>query len=667
MYTPHSRSVGGGNAPFFVGLPNRHKTPEEEEEELSGRMFNWIRDFLNNRTIEVRVGMEFSSIYPIENGTPQGSVCSPMLFNIMINDIFNRIDQRMGRALYADDGALWVRGRNIDNLKVKMQSAIDKVEKWSYEWGFHLSIEKTQFICFSKKRTNPTIDLKLCGQHLKQVDSIRYLGVWFDVKLNFKTHIQKMIDKCKKGINILKCLAGFSWGASVMSLKRIYTALIRSVLDYGSIVYSSTTKTLMQELDRVQAKALRICCGAFRTTPIPSLQIEVGEMPLDLRRLKLSMSYWSNLQGHEETHPTKQVLLECWEYGRPSCSFGWHGNRQAKNMEIDSIACCKTVSTPTIPPWMFCSPRVDLEVKNIIKSGKYQNVQQYIDINYDDTVQIFTDASKDQTGKTGVAVHILKYNVNIKKRTTDHLAIFTAEMLAIILALQWVEEVKPNKVIICSDSMSSLACIQSGKSICRQDLLDEINQFIFKSNQQSISVVFIWVPAHKGVEGNEKGDMLAKEAVTSEMVELDIKLSRSEIKSIIKDKINRMWQERWDKEVKGRHLYNIHKEVTASKISGLERQEETWFSRLRMGHTSLNSGLHIIGKHQTGVCTNCGVIENVKHILLDCTQYTRERENMKRAVKKDLTMENLLSIKSTQSTVRAVITFLKETQLASRI
>ncbi len=72
-----------------------------------------------------------------------------------------------------------------------------------------------------------------------------------------------------------------------MSLKRIYTALIRSVLDYGSIVYSSTTKTLMQELDRVQAKALRICCGAFRTTPIPSLQIEVGEMPLDLRAIKI--------------------------------------------------------------------------------------------------------------------------------------------------------------------------------------------------------------------------------------------------------------------------------------------------------------------------------------------------------------------------------------------
>lgn len=58
--------------------------------------------------------------------------------------------------------------------------------------------------------------------------------------------------------------------------------------------------------------------------------------------------------------------------------------------------------------------------------------------------------------------------------------------------------------------------------------------------------------------------MLAKEAVTSELVELDIKLSRSEIKSIIKDKINRMWQERWDKEGKGRHLYTKRLQLVKS-------------------------------------------------------------------------------------------------------
>ncbi|XDV25401.1 hypothetical protein PO909_029322 [Leuciscus waleckii] len=455
--------------------------------EIGGKMFNWIKDFLRGRTIEVRIGSESSSTYTIENGTPQGSVCSPILFNIMINDVFDGVNQRINRALYADDGALWVRGRNIDNLQQRMQTAISQVGKWSFDWGFHLSVEKTQFICFSKKRVKPTIDLKIYGQSLKQVNDLRYLGVWFDSKLTFKNHVQKMVDKCKKAINILKCLSGYNWGASGSSLKRIYIALIRSVFDYGSTVYKTAAKTTLAELDRVQAKALRLCSGAFRTSPIPALQVEVGEMPLNLRRLKLSLAYWVNLQGHENTHPTKPVLEECWEYGRiVNSSFGWNSNKEAADMGISTIPCSKNVKLSIIPPWFFCYPVVNLEAKNIIKTGLYQSVQQYIEVMYDDTVQIFTDASKEPAGKTGVAVYIPKYKVIIQKRTSNHLSIFSAEMMAIIMALQWVEEVKPYNSVICSDSMSSLTSIQTGKSACRQDLLDEVHQMIFRITQQKL-------------------------------------------------------------------------------------------------------------------------------------------------------------------------------------
>ncbi len=55
---------------------------------IGGRMYNWVLDFLFDRTIEVRVGKDFSGMHPVENGTPQGSICSPLLFNIMINYIF---------------------------------------------------------------------------------------------------------------------------------------------------------------------------------------------------------------------------------------------------------------------------------------------------------------------------------------------------------------------------------------------------------------------------------------------------------------------------------------------------------------------------------------------------------------------------------------------------
>ena len=68
-----------------------------------------VKCSFKDRTIEVGVGATQSRVYPTENGVPQGSVCSPLLFSIMINDIFSEVDASLGSSLYADDGALWVK------------------------------------------------------------------------------------------------------------------------------------------------------------------------------------------------------------------------------------------------------------------------------------------------------------------------------------------------------------------------------------------------------------------------------------------------------------------------------------------------------------------------------------------------------------------------------
>lgn len=117
-----------------------------EEMGIEGRMFNWISDSLKQRTISVRVGDSISSQGVIENGTSQGS---PVLFIIMISNIFSKVDRNIGKSLFADDGALWFRGRNNKYIMGKMQKAVDEVVKWSYKWGFKFSVEKSQTIIFS--------------------------------------------------------------------------------------------------------------------------------------------------------------------------------------------------------------------------------------------------------------------------------------------------------------------------------------------------------------------------------------------------------------------------------------------------------------------------------------------------------------------------------------
>ena len=62
--------------------------------------------------------------YRIENGTLQGSVISPILFSIMINYVFSKVQGNIGWSLFADDRTLWKRGKNIDHIMGKTQDAV---------------------------------------------------------------------------------------------------------------------------------------------------------------------------------------------------------------------------------------------------------------------------------------------------------------------------------------------------------------------------------------------------------------------------------------------------------------------------------------------------------------------------------------------------------------
>ena len=103
-----------------------------------------------------------------------------------------------------------------------------------------------------------------------------------------------MKAKCLKALNLLKVLSHTSWGADRTTLLHLYRSLIRSKLDYGSIVYGlygSARKSYLQLLDTVHNQGLRFALGAFRTSPISSLNVEADEPSLWLRREKLFLQY----------------------------------------------------------------------------------------------------------------------------------------------------------------------------------------------------------------------------------------------------------------------------------------------------------------------------------------------------------------------------------------
>ncbi len=136
-------------------------------------------------------------------------------------------------------------------------------------------------------------------------------------------------------------------------------------------------------------------------------------------------------------------------------------------------------------------------------------------------------------------------------------------------------------------------------SKARQDILYEVLQLNTRLSHMRCQVKFLWVPAHVGITGNEMADRLAKRTLTKENVEVQVNVSKAEVKCIIWEKINKRWQERWDRKEKGRHIYQIQRNVKEDRVGSGNRREEAVMTRLRLEHCSLNKTLKMIGKRST--------------------------------------------------------------------
>ena len=104
----------------------------------------------------------------------------------MINDIFQEAPQSVGKSLFADDGAIWKRGRNTDHLFSQIQKAIELTLLWANKWGFRISTSKSKFMIFGCKRKIPVLNIYLYDCPLERVNVFKFLRVWMDERLTWK-------------------------------------------------------------------------------------------------------------------------------------------------------------------------------------------------------------------------------------------------------------------------------------------------------------------------------------------------------------------------------------------------------------------------------------------------------------------------------------------------
>ena len=248
---------------------------------IKGKLLAWFVDYLGNRMQRVILNGQYSEWSTLKAGVPQGSVLGPLLFLIFINDITFVIEHCKIR-LFADDTCLFITVDNRIDAAEKINKDLENITSWSNKWLVNFSPPKTKSLIISNKKnlhTHPKLNLN--GTDIEEVKFHKHLGVYITQNLRWNNHIDDIVIKSSKKLDIMKAL---KYKLDRKSLEIIYTSFILSVIDYADILYAGTYDSDLCKLDKIQVEAMRVVTGATARSNINALYKDTGWPTLTQRR-----------------------------------------------------------------------------------------------------------------------------------------------------------------------------------------------------------------------------------------------------------------------------------------------------------------------------------------------------------------------------------------------
>ena len=254
-----------------------------------------ISIFLSNRFIYVVVdGATFAS-FPVSSGVPQGSVLSPTLFLLFINDLLHATASDVHS--FANDSNLHksssfqcqpssnARSQSRLAMSSTINSDLQSISEWGTRNLVKFNTSKTQLLTISLSNTPSNYPIIFEDSKIPPLNSINILDLQISSSLSWRDHIVQIAKSASKKLGVLfRCKQYFN-GAQLFKL---YTGFIRPCLEYCSYIWGSSPYTSL--LDRIESKAIRLIGDPSLTSTLD---------PLSLRRKVASLSlFYRYYFGH---------------------------------------------------------------------------------------------------------------------------------------------------------------------------------------------------------------------------------------------------------------------------------------------------------------------------------------------------------------------------------
>ena len=268
---------------------------------IRGTPLALLSNYLSNRQQFTSFGSQSSDRLPVQCGVPQGSILGPLLFLLYVNDIPHSSDL-LSFVLFADDTNIFLSNPNIDTLIHIFNTEIIQVSNWFKANKLSLNVKKTNYIHFTKKSNKQLkLNIKIDGSIIQPTDNTTFLGVVIDKHLNWNSHIDKITSQISRSIGVLRRLRH---SLPLNILFTLYNTLILPYISYSNIAWATSNNTLEQNhcpwtsnnptklnnLFKLQKRAIRICTGSYYSSHTKQLFNKLKTLNIfDLNKLQTAI------------------------------------------------------------------------------------------------------------------------------------------------------------------------------------------------------------------------------------------------------------------------------------------------------------------------------------------------------------------------------------------
>ena len=163
-----------------------------------------MESYLTNRYQYTKIGNSKSRKQLIDCGVHQGSSLGPLLYLLYVNDLPQM--SQLSTTLFVDDTLLSLSDANLSRLENRVNTQLQYIAQWLNPNKLKLNYLKTTYLLFSKQphgRISLKFLLHINQKEISKSKSVKYLGVWFDDKLNWSAHNQKLSLQLTRCCNML--------------------------------------------------------------------------------------------------------------------------------------------------------------------------------------------------------------------------------------------------------------------------------------------------------------------------------------------------------------------------------------------------------------------------------------------------------------------------------